>query len=197
MQDERGKLTRDLIHVREHEKQTLRCGESRTQSPRLKCSVDRPRGASLALHFDDGRHCTPEIFQTGRSPCISPFPHRRGRRDGVNRNHLVKLIGNARGRFVTIDHVKFFGFHSTLFLVYDNRSSAFGTPGRLTGKRLPPEERRLSITVRPTLVVASVAPISAMDFGFNIAWRIGLRSSTGLGGFAAWGLTELLMLSRG
>src|SRR5271166_4268293 len=181
MQDERCKLTRDLIHVRDHKKQTLRCGKSRTQSPGLKCSVDRPRGACLALHFDDRRHCTPEIFQTGRSPRISPFPHRRGRRDGVNRNHFVKLIGDARSRFVTIDHFKFFGFHSLSFLVYDNRSSAFRTPGRLTGKRLPPEERTFSISLRSTPVVASVAPISAMDYGFNIAWRS----------------TELLMLSGG
>jgi xanthine dehydrogenase YagR molybdenum-binding subunit len=66
----------------------------------------------------------------------------------------------------------------------------------LTGKRLPPKQRRFSISVRPTLLVASVAPISATLFGFNIARRIGLRSPTGLGGLAVRGRTGLLMLRR-
>src|SRR4029077_14494579 len=68
---------------------------------------------------------------------------------------------------------------------------------RLTGKRLPPKERRFSIRVRPTLLVASVAPISATVFGFNIARRTGLRSPTGLGKLGARGSAGLLMLRRG
>ena len=47
--------------------------------------------------------------------------------------------------------------------------------------------------MRPKLCKFSVAPMTATLFGFNIARRIGVRSATTLGAFAARGASGILI----
>jgi len=58
----RQQFTRELEHVRDHQQQTLRARERRAHRARLQHAMDCARCAALALHLNDGRGGSPEIF---------------------------------------------------------------------------------------------------------------------------------------
>ena len=57
----RGQFARDLVHVRNHQQQTLRRREGRGERAALQGSVQRARSAALALHLDDRGDSAPHV----------------------------------------------------------------------------------------------------------------------------------------
>ena len=115
-------LAGDLIHIRDHQEQTLGCrvgGRQRTGSER---AVHGTGGTCLGLHLDD-LDAFPENVSgglaenvlIGRGPGVGHLRHRAGRGDRVNRGDFRKRIRYVRGGRVTV-HRKFFSFYHGIFL---------------------------------------------------------------------------------
>jgi hypothetical protein len=102
MKHSRRQFSSDLVHVWDHQQQSLRRSERGAERAGLKCAVDHSRRATFALHLDHTGHRAPQIFHTCCRPRVRPFAHRRRRRDRINRDHLVKRVSDARHRFIRI-----------------------------------------------------------------------------------------------
>ena len=59
MENARRQFSGDLVHVRNHQEQTLRCRKCRAEGAGLQCAMDGSRRAAFTLHLNDRRHCTP------------------------------------------------------------------------------------------------------------------------------------------
>ena len=64
-------LARDLVHVGDHQEQSLRGREGRRQRTGLQRAVHGARGAGLRLHLDDIRDVTPEVFASLARPLVA------------------------------------------------------------------------------------------------------------------------------
>ena len=122
MNDAGEQLAGDLIHIRDHQEQTLRRrvgGRQRTGSER---AVYGTGGACLGLHLDDF-HAFPENVSRrltenvliGRRPGVGHLCHRAGRGDRVNRGDFRERVRYVRGCRVTV-HRKFFSFYHWVIL---------------------------------------------------------------------------------
>ena len=100
----RRQFAGDLVHVRDHQQQSLRGSERRAERAGLKRTVNHSGSAAFALHLDHGRNRAPQILHAGCRPRVRPFAHRRCRRNRINRNHLVERVSDARHRFIRIQH---------------------------------------------------------------------------------------------
>ena len=100
----RRQFAGDLVHVRDHQQQSLRRRERRAERAGLKRTVDHSGSAAFALHLDHGRNRAPQILHASCRPRVRPFAHRRRRRDRINRDHLVERICDARHRLIRIQH---------------------------------------------------------------------------------------------
>ena len=74
--DRRGQLTRDLIHVGNHQQQTLGRCESRAKGSGLQGAVQGARGSAFALQFDHVWNGAPDVLFAFGAPLIGPFAHR-------------------------------------------------------------------------------------------------------------------------
>ena len=62
MEDRAGEFARDLVHVGDHQQQTLRGGEGGGERAGLQCAMHCARRAAFGLHFDHERDGAPEIL---------------------------------------------------------------------------------------------------------------------------------------
>jgi hypothetical protein len=99
----RCQLAGDLVHVRDHEQQSLRGRECRPEGPGLQRSMERTGCAGLALHLDDVRHTPPEVGLVRLCPGVGELTHRRGRSDWIDRHDLGQGERNFRRRLVAVD----------------------------------------------------------------------------------------------
>jgi hypothetical protein len=102
VKDGRRKLARDLVHVGDHQKQSLRRSEGGAQRSRLERTVNGACRTTFTLHLHHGWHCFPQIFHAVRRPRVRPFAHRRRRGDGINGDHFVKRVSNTRHGLVCV-----------------------------------------------------------------------------------------------
>ena len=100
--DRRGQLAGDLVHVRQHEEQALRCGERRAERALLERTVQGTRGAALGLHLHHLGHGAPQVRAAGRAPRIRELAHRRGGRDRVDGAHITEAVGHQGHRLVAV-----------------------------------------------------------------------------------------------
>ena len=61
----------NLVHIGNHQQQTLRCGEGRTERTGLERTVERTRSTRFGLHLHDLHGLSEDILS---SPC-GPFVH--------------------------------------------------------------------------------------------------------------------------
>ena len=97
------KFARDLIHVRDHKKKTLRCGVSNSQRACGKRTVNRACRAALGFHLGKAQRLTEHVQSALSRPFVSHFRHRRRRRDGVNRGDFAERVGDVRSGGITVD----------------------------------------------------------------------------------------------
>ena len=107
MEDAREPFGGDLVHVRDHEEQTLRCGVGGGEGACGKRTVDGARGAAFGLHlahFDGGAE---DVLLPLGGPHVHEVGHRARRGDRVNARHLSKRIGDVRGGVVAVHRFEF------------------------------------------------------------------------------------------
>ena len=110
------KFACDLIHIRNHEKKSLRCRVGRGQSAGGKRAVNGTGRTRFGLHLHhlDGfaenvsGGLAKDVF-IGSRPSVGDFRHGGGRSDRVDGRHFGKRIGYVRRRCVAI-HGKFLAF---------------------------------------------------------------------------------------
>ena len=98
----REHLTCNLVEVRDHEKQTLRCGVGRGQSACDEGTVNGTCRTCLRLHLRDLNRVTEDVLQTLRCPLVRVLSHRRRRRDRIDSRDVGERIRRMRRRLVTI-----------------------------------------------------------------------------------------------
>ncbi len=57
-----GQLTGYLVHIRDHQQQTLGRGKGGGQCAGLQRTMDGTSGGALTLHLDDARDRAPQVF---------------------------------------------------------------------------------------------------------------------------------------
>ena len=109
VEDRRKQFAGDLVHVRNHQEQALRCGERRGQRAGRQGAVHRAGGAGLGLHLGHLKGLAEEILAAVGGPRIGDLPHRRAWSDRVNRGHIAECIRYVRSGGVAVDghHLRF------------------------------------------------------------------------------------------
>ena len=96
------KLSRNLVHVRNHEQQALGRGERSRQRASLQRAVNSPGSTAFALHLHYVGHRSPDVLDSLRRPLVRPFAHVGRRGDGIDGNHFVNPVGDVCDRLVCI-----------------------------------------------------------------------------------------------
>ena len=76
MEHAREQLTGNLVHVGDHQQQTLRRGVGRGQGTCLQRTVNGTGGATLALHLLDHDGLTEDVLAAGGGPLVHVLGHR-------------------------------------------------------------------------------------------------------------------------
>ena len=95
-------LAGDLVHVGDHQQQTLGSGVGGGQGAGRQRAVDRAGGAGLGLHLDHLDGGAENILLPGCGPLVHQVCHGRGRGDGIDPRHFGKRIADVRSRVVTV-----------------------------------------------------------------------------------------------
>ena len=100
----------NLVHIRNHQQETLRRCICRGESTGLKRAVDSTCGTGLTLHLLDMDCLAEDILSTGSRPVIDILRHRRRGSDGIDRRHLAKHVAYMRGSLIAIACQEFLCF---------------------------------------------------------------------------------------
>ncbi len=104
------KLAGDLVHIGDHQEQTLR---SRVGSSKRACgkgAVNSTGSACLGLHFSYFYRLTEQVVLLFRGPLVGDLSHYRGRGDRVDSSNVGKGIRDPRRSVVAV-HGLFFSCH--------------------------------------------------------------------------------------
>ena len=97
----------DLVHVGDHQQQTLRSGIGGGQSTGLEATVHGACGAGLTLHLHDLHGLAEEVLTTAGGPLVDVLGHGAARGDGVDSCYLAEHVGYCRRSAVTVASHKF------------------------------------------------------------------------------------------
>ena len=98
----REHFTGDLVHVRDHQKQTLGGREGGGKGTSLEGTVHGAGGAGFALHLGHFDGFAPKVLLPVGGPLVDVLGHGRGRGDRVDGGVLAEQIRNVRSGEVTI-----------------------------------------------------------------------------------------------
>ena len=103
VEDARGQLAGDLVHVGDHQEQPLRGREGGGQRSTLERPVERPGGTALTLHLHHRGHASPDVLAALAGPLVGQLGHRGRGGDGVDAADLVEPVGGRDRRLVAVD----------------------------------------------------------------------------------------------
>ncbi len=103
----RGQFAGNLVHVGDHQQQSLRRGKRGRERSGLQGAVHGSGGAAFTLHFDDVGHAAPGVGHALRRPLVRPLAHRRRRSDRVNGDHFARAIRDIGDGFVGVHGLEF------------------------------------------------------------------------------------------
>ena len=106
VEDARELLARDLVHVRDHQEQTLRSRVGGGQSTGAQRTVNGTGCTCLGLHLDDLDRGAEDVLATLGRPLVDMVGHRAGRRNGIDSRYLGVRIRNICGRLVAVHRLK-------------------------------------------------------------------------------------------
>ena len=117
-----------LVHVGDHQKQTLRSRIGRSQSACLQRAVHRTRCAALRLHLLHENRLAEDVLSAGCGPLVDVFCHSRRRGDRVNGRHFRKHVRDVGCCLITVTSQEFlFLTHkSVIYVCLDGYESLFG-----------------------------------------------------------------------
>mmetsp|Transcript_36001 Transcript_36001/g.81827 ORF Transcript_36001/g.81827 Transcript_36001/m.81827 type:complete len:375 (+) Transcript_36001:2167-3291(+) len=102
MDDAGHELTRDLVHVRDHQEKALRRRECGGEATRGHGAVERARGASLRLQLLHIQGAAEGVLHAGDGPSLADLGHRRGGGDREDEGVIGQGVGHVRGRSAPI-----------------------------------------------------------------------------------------------
>ncbi len=102
VEDRRGELARDLVHVRDHQQKALRRREGRRERTRRDGPVHRARRAAFGLHLHNRRRRPPDVLAPERGELVARLRHRRGRGDRINRRDFRTRESHLRNSRVAV-----------------------------------------------------------------------------------------------
>ena len=111
----RQQLAGYLVHVRNHQQQSLRCGERRGQRTCLKRTVYSACCTALALHLLYQNSLAEHVLAALCCPLINVLRHGRRRSDRINGGYLAEHIRNMRCCSVAVHCHKFLFCHRLLY----------------------------------------------------------------------------------
>ena len=128
-------LARNFVHIGNHQQETLRCREGRSQRPALQRSVHGTGCTGLGLHLNDFHGLAEDVFAALGRPFVHEFRHSRRRRDGVDRRDLREHVRHMSRRVVTITSDEFLFCHNlakkvNICMLYSNLHSLYGPNAR-------------------------------------------------------------------
>ena len=98
-----GEFTCDLVHVGDHQQQTLGSREGGGEGSALKGTVHGSGGTPFGLHLDHIRGGSPDVLAAFGRPFITVLRHGRRRRDGINGDVLNETISDGSRCFVAVE----------------------------------------------------------------------------------------------
>ena len=119
----RREFAGDLVHIGDHQEQSLGGGESGAQRSSLKGPVESAGGSCFALHFDNCRNNPPDILAAFRTPLVRPLAHGGSGSNGVDGDYLVEAVSDGGYRLICIEN-------------YEFRFHVFTTIGELCGRSI-------------------------------------------------------------
>ena len=114
MEDARQQFAGNLVHVGNHQQQTLRSGISSCQCTSLKRTVYGTGGTAFRLHFLNQDSFAEDVLTTCGSPFVYVLSHGGRRGDRIDSGYFRKHVRNVSGSFVTITSDEFFLFSHTI-----------------------------------------------------------------------------------
>ena len=111
MEYARQQFAGDLIHIRDHQQETLRGGERRGQCASLQRTVNGSGCTTFRLHFLNVYGVAEEVFAALCRPFVNVFCHWRRWRNGVDGSNLRKHVRDVRCGLVTVTSNKFLVCH--------------------------------------------------------------------------------------
>ncbi len=105
MQHRRSELASDLVHIRQHQQQSLRTGEAARLRTGLKRTMQSASSTGFGLHLNDSRHLAPNVSLPLRTPHVGQFSHRRRRGDRVDRTDITQPVSDGGGGLITVNTV--------------------------------------------------------------------------------------------
>ncbi len=103
VEDARGQLTGNLVHVGDHQEQALRGREGGGERSALERAVERPGRTTLALHLHHRGHAPPDVPAALTGPLVGQLGHRGRGGDRVDAADLVEPVGDGDRRLVAVD----------------------------------------------------------------------------------------------
>ena len=107
----RQQLAGYLVHVRNHQQQSLRGRERRSQRAALQRAVHRSGGSGLRLHFDNLDRFAENVLATAGRPLVDVLRHGGRRCDRIDRSHLAEHVCDVGRRVVSVTSNEFFLCH--------------------------------------------------------------------------------------
>ena len=98
----RKQLACDLVHIRDHQQKTLRCGVGGSERTCCQRAVYGTRRTCLGLHFDYLNGSTENVLLTCGSPLVNAVCHGAGRGDRIDTRNFGKRVRYVRGRSVAV-----------------------------------------------------------------------------------------------
>ena len=108
----RKQLASHLVHVRDHQKKTLRSCISGCECAGCEGTVNSTSCTGLGLHLCYADFTAKYVLSASSSVLVSFISHNGRRRDRVDSSNVCKRIGNVRSSVVTIH-----GFHDSCHLI--------------------------------------------------------------------------------
>ncbi len=97
MEDGRSELPGDLVHVRNHQQQTLGSGKGGGQRTGLQGAVNGTGRSPLGLHLDHLGDGSPDVLLSGGTFGVRDLAHAGRGGDGVDGDHFVGRVGDMGG----------------------------------------------------------------------------------------------------
>ena len=115
----RKQFTGNLVHIGNHQQETLRGGVGGGESASLQAAVDGTGCTGFGLHLNHFDGLAKDVLLTFSGPFIDILGHRRRRSDRINGGHFTEHVGNMGRSLVTIACQKFLFCHNTYLNVYE------------------------------------------------------------------------------
>jgi len=100
-------LAGDLVHIGDHQQQTLGSSVGGSQSTSGQRAVNSTCSTCFRLHLNDLDTVAKDVLPAGSRPLINVVSHGAGRSDGINASYFGKRIADVGGSSIAVHSLEF------------------------------------------------------------------------------------------